>query len=251
MLQRIAHLAIGAPRRIIAVAALVMVACGIFGVPVAKHLSAGGFQDPTSESARATQLLVDKFGQGDMELIISVTSDSDVRGPQARAVGTELVDELAASPYVAQVTSAWTAPGPAAPALISKDGKTGLIVAGITGGESGAQDHAKELTERLVHDRDGVTVRAGGEAMTYVQINGQSEKDLLRMEAIAIPLCFVALVWVFGGLLAAALPLAIGASRSWGRWPCCGGSPSSPTCRSSRSICRWRWGWRWRSTTRC
>ena len=51
MLQRIARLAIAAPRRIIAVAALVMVAVGIFGVPVAKNLSAGGFQDPTSESA--------------------------------------------------------------------------------------------------------------------------------------------------------------------------------------------------------
>ena len=210
MLQRIALLAIAAPRRIIAVALLVMVACGIFGIPVAKHLSAGGFQDPTSESAHATKLLVDKFGQGDMELLISVTSDDGAQGPAARTVGTDIADQLKASPYVAQVTSAWTAPAPAAPALISKDGKTGLIVAGITGGESGAQKHAKELTDRLVHDRDGVTVRAGGEAMTYVQINAQSEKDLLTMESIAIPLSFVVLVWVFGGLISAALPLAVG-----------------------------------------
>lgn len=210
MLQRVAHLAIAAPRRIIATAVLVMVACGIFGIPVAKHLSAGGFQDPTSESAEATQLLVDTFGQGDMELILSVHSDEGAQSPRARAVGEELAAELRASPSVVGVTSLWSAPPTAAPALISEDGKTGLIVAGITGGESGAQKHAKELTERLVHDRDGVTVRAGGEAMIYVQINGQSERDLLKMEAIAIPLCFVALVWVFGGLLAAALPLAIG-----------------------------------------
>ena len=51
-----------------------------------------------------------------------------------------------------------------------------------------------------MYDRDGVTVRASGDAMTYVQINGQSEKDLLLMESIAIPLSFVVLVWVFGGL---------------------------------------------------
>jgi RND superfamily putative drug exporter len=187
-----------------------MVACGIFGIPVAKHLSAGGFQDPTSESAQATKLLVGKFGQGDMELLISVTSGGGALAPAAREAGTDIADQLKASPYVAQVTSAWTAPPPAAPALISKDGKTGLIVAGITGGESGAQQHAKELTDRLVHDRDGVTVRAGGEAMTYVQINGQSEKDLLTMESIAIPLSFIVLVWVFGGLISAALPLAVG-----------------------------------------
>ena len=210
MLQRIALLAIAAPRRIIAVALLVMVACGIFGIPVAKHLSAGGFQDPTSESAQATKLLVDKFGQGDMELLISVTSEGGAQGPAARAVGTDIADQLKASPYVGEVSSAWTAPRSAAPALISKDGKTGLIVAGITGGESGAQKHAKDLTDRLVHDRDGVTVRAGGEAMTYVQINAQSEKDLLTMESIAIPLSFIVLVWVFGGLISAALPLAVG-----------------------------------------
>ncbi|MET0992565.1 MAG: MMPL family transporter [Mycobacterium sp.] len=210
MLQRIAYLAIAAPRRIVAIAALVMLACGIFGIPVAKSLSAGGFQDPTSESAQATKLLVDKFGQGDMDLVISVTSEAGAQGGAAQAVGTDIATQLQASPHVAEVTSAWTAPPSAAPALISKDGKTGLIVAGITGGESDAQKHAKTLTDQLVHDRDGVTVRAGGEAMIYVQINGQSEKDLLMMESIAIPLSFVVLVWVFGGLMAAALPLAVG-----------------------------------------
>ncbi|MED5816175.1 MMPL family transporter [Mycolicibacterium sp. 050232] len=211
MLHRIAHLAIAAPRRVLAVAALVMVAAGIFGIPVAKSLSAGGFQDPTSESAQATQLLSDKFARGDMQLVISVTDDAaGADSPAARAVGTDIAAQLKASPYVTEVSSTWTVPAPAAATLISKDGKTGLILAGITGGESGAQKHAKELTDQLVHDRDGVTVRAGGEAMIYVQINGQSEKDLLMMESIAIPLSFLVLVWVFGGLLAAALPLAVG-----------------------------------------
>ncbi|CDP89781.1 MULTISPECIES: MMPL family transporter [Mycolicibacterium] len=211
MLHRIAHLAIAAPRRVLLVAALVMVAAGIFGIPVANSLSAGGFQDPTSESAQATQLLSDKFARGDMQLVISVTDDgAGADGPAARAVGTDIAGRLKASPYVTEVSSTWTVPPPPAATLISKDGKTGLILAGINGGESGAQKHAKELTDQLVHDRDGVTVRAGGEAMTYVQINGQSEKDLLMMESIAIPLSFVVLVWVFGGLLAAALPLAVG-----------------------------------------
>ena len=211
MLQRIARMAIAAPKRIIVIALLVMLATAIFGIPVTKSLSAGGFQDPTSESAHATQLLVDKFGQGDMKLLISVTSDAGAQSPQARSVGTDIAAQLQESPHVAEVTSAWTAPPSAAPALVSKDGKTGLIVAGITGGESDAQKYAKELTQRLVHDRDGVTVRAGGEVMIYLQINSQSEKDLLLMESIAIPLSFLVLVWVFGGLLTAALPLAVGA----------------------------------------
>jgi RND superfamily putative drug exporter len=204
-------MAIKAPKRIIAIALLVMVATGIFGIPVTKSLSAGGFQDPTSESAKASKVLVDRFGQGDMELIISLTSDGGAQSPESRAVGTDIAAQLEASPHVGDVTSAWSAPAAAVPALVSKDDKTGLIIAGIAGGESDAQKYTKELTERLVHDRDGVTVRAGGEAMIYVQINGQTEKDLLLMESIAIPLSFVVLVWVFGGLLTAALPLAVGA----------------------------------------
>ncbi|HZQ31068.1 MAG TPA: MMPL family transporter, partial [Mycobacterium sp.] len=120
----------------------------------------------------------------------------------------DIVRQLKASPYVTpQVTDAWTS---SSPQLVSKDGKTGLIVAGVTGTETEAQQHAKALAAQVVHDRDGVTVKAGGEAMIYVQINGQTEKDLLLMESIAIPLSFLVLVWVFGGLLAAALPLAVG-----------------------------------------
>ena len=210
MLQGIARLAIAAPKRIIALALLVMAGTAIFGIPVIKSLSAGGFQDPASQSSQAARLLSDKFGQGDMPMLISVTSDDGAQSAPARAVGTDIVTQLKASANVADVTSAWTAPPSAVQALVSKDGKTGLIVAGITGGESGAQKHAKTIAEQVVHDRDGVTVRAGGEAMLYVQVNGQTERDLLLMESIAIPVSFVVLVWMFGGLLAAALPLAVG-----------------------------------------
>ena len=210
MLERIARLAIAAPRRVIAVAALIMVGAGIFGIGVTKSLSAGGLHDPTSESSQAARLLSEKFGQGDMQMVIAVTSDAGVQSPAARAVATDIIQRLQASPYVAGLNSAWTAAPSIAPSLISKDGKTGLIVAGITGGENGAQKHAKDLNDQLVHDRDGVTVRATGDAITYIQINAQTEKDLFLMESIAIPLSFVVLVWVFGGVLTAMLPLAVG-----------------------------------------
>ena len=53
MLEGIARLAIRAPRRIIAIALLVMAGTAVFGIPVANSLSAGGFEDPTAESAHA------------------------------------------------------------------------------------------------------------------------------------------------------------------------------------------------------
>jgi RND superfamily putative drug exporter len=214
VLQRIALTAIAAPRWVIAVAGLVMVAAGIFGVPVAKSLSSSGFQDPTSESARATQLLTDKFHQGDMQMLITVTAPDSATGPAARAVGLGIVDQLRQAPNVAGVTSAWTASPAEAKDLVSKDGKAGLIVAGISGGESAAQASAQTLSDEVAREypvgTTGVTVRSGGDAMVNAQINSQLQHDLLLMESIAVPLSFVVLVWVFGGMLAAALPVAVG-----------------------------------------
>ena len=59
-------LALAAPRRIIAAAAVLTVALAVFGVPVANHLSPSGFQDPGSESASAARLLTEHFGRGDV-----------------------------------------------------------------------------------------------------------------------------------------------------------------------------------------
>lgn len=210
MLRWIARLAIAFPRRIIGAAVLVFIAAAIFGIPVAKSLSPGGFQDPNSESARAIQVLTDKFGQSGQKMLVLLTAPDGANSDQARKVGTDLVNELQQSPLVYNVTSPWTTPTAAAE-LTSRDGKSGLIVVNLKGGENDAQKNAQTLSDDIIHDRDGVTIRAGGAAMEYAQINSQNQDDLLVMELIAIPLSFLVLVWVFGGLLAAALPMALGA----------------------------------------
>jgi uncharacterized membrane protein YdfJ with MMPL/SSD domain len=210
MLHRIARLAIAAPRRVLAVAVLVTIGTAIFGIPVVTSLTAGGWGDPGSESSRASAVLSQKFGQGDMSMLITVTSDDGALGPRARAVATDLVQRLQNSAKVGQVRSAWTVPPAAAHSLISKDGKTGLIIAAISGGETNAQNYAKRLCDEFVHDRNGVTVRAGGSAAVDWQVNEQTRKDLLLMESLALPLSFLVLVRVFGGLVAAALPVAVG-----------------------------------------
>ena len=210
MLHGIARLAIAAPRRVIALAVVVMIGTAIFGIPVVKSLSAGGEQDPDAESSKASVLLAKKFDQGDMGLLITVTSNGGALGPAATAAGADIAQRLSNSPHVGQVISPWTVSREAARKFISKDGKTGLIVAAINGGENGAQIYAKQLADELVHDRDGVTVRAGGDAAVAWQVNEQTQQDLLLMESLALPLSFLLLVWVFGGLVAAALPVAVG-----------------------------------------
>jgi putative drug exporter of the RND superfamily len=208
-LHRIALAAVAAPKRIIAAAALVMVACAIFGLPVTKVLSAGGFTDPASESARAADILASKFSQSDVQLLITVTADGGVHGPEAAQTAADILAVLKSSPDTIGVTSLWTAPQSAAPALTSMDGKTGVITAGLRGGDAQYAKIARELVDRFPPEQSGVVVRAGG-ALTYSEVDEQTARDLVLMESIALPVSFVALVWVFGGVLAAALPMMIG-----------------------------------------
>lgn len=133
MLQGTARLAIAAPRRIVAIAVLVFIAAAILGVPVAKSLAPGGFQDPDSESARAIAVLTDKFGQSGQQMLILLTAPAGAGSEQARNVGTELVDQLQRSPLVYNVSSPWTGtPAGAAAALVMSMSFAALIAAHVS-----------------------------------------------------------------------------------------------------------------------
>ena len=179
MLQRIAWLAIAAPRRIIAVAALVMVAAGIFGIPVAKSLSRRRIRRTRrSESARAAQdtdrqVRPGRRAAADRRLRAGrLHQRSGPRGRHRDRRSTRAGHRMSTS-----VTSAWTAPPAAAASLVSKDGKSGLIVAGIGAGRATLRTTPKRCRISSAHDRNGVTVRSGGLAMVNVQITEQSQHD--------------------------------------------------------------------------
>jgi RND superfamily putative drug exporter len=208
-LDAIARYALRAPWRIVAAALFVVVAAALFGLPVLSSLQTGGFKDPAAESSHATDVLAEKFGQGNMPLVVGLTATDGVHSNAAQIAADKVTALLKALPYVADVQSAWSAAPQAAAAMISKDGRTGLIVAGLTGTDNEVQKHAADIEKILPHF-DGVTAAAGGEALGNTQVVQQSLEDLLVMEIVAVPLSFIVLVWVFGGVVAAALPLAVG-----------------------------------------
>ncbi|BBY15742.1 MMPL family transporter [Mycolicibacterium litorale] len=210
MLHTVTRLAIAAPRRVIAAAFVVLAACAVFGVPVTDSLSGGGFRDPQSDSARASAILADTFDRPEMQLLLTVSAPDGAMSGAGAAAGAAIVAALERSPHVGYVQSPWGAPAGATD-LVSTDGTTALVVAGLVGDESDAATHAQELSGALTRDTGGVIVRAGGSAAVNAQINEQTEKDLLAMESLAVPLSFLVLVWVFGGLFAAVLPMVVGA----------------------------------------
>ena len=212
MLTTLAQLGIRFPRRVLAISLIAIIALGAFGISASRHLHSGGFNAPDSDSSRAAAILQDRFHAGPANLLLEVTAPHGADSAAARAEGRHLVAVIRRSPYADQVSSYWTAGRRAAAGLRSDDGRSALVAATIAGDDSTAPDRAWDVVAPLVGSHHGVTVRAGGSATVYHQVNDQTTHDLARAEMIAIPITVVVLIWVFGSLVAALLPLAVGVS---------------------------------------
>ncbi len=211
MLTRLALLAVRAPKRILVIAGLLLVGGGIFGAPVASHLLTGGFTDPSADSTKATSVIDREFHGGQANLVFLVSAPGGADSSAARATGTRIEAALKQhSDWTTFATSYWSAPKGQAGALRSNDGKYGLVVTHIKGNDNDIQVRSGKLQDQLSQGIDGATVQAGGAALAYHQVNDQTKKDLALSEAVSVPLTAIALILVFGSLIAALVPLAIG-----------------------------------------
>ncbi|OQS14298.1 hypothetical protein B0T36_14920 [Nocardia donostiensis] len=210
MLIRIAQLSTRFPRTILAAAFALALVCGVVGATAAAHLKSGGFVAEEAESSQVSRLLAENFDGAEPNYVLLVTAENGVDSPGARARGQKIVDTLQARDDTVGIKSYWTSPPQVAATLRSTDGRHAMIMVYLTGGEDRAQQVAGELTEQLTGEHDGVTVRQGGLAASYHDVNEQITHDLALAEAVALPLTLIVLVLVFGSLIAASLPLIVG-----------------------------------------
>jgi len=204
VLSRIAALALRAPKGILIGAGAFFVATVLFGAPVASHLSSGGFTAPGSESTKADDILLTQFKTGEPNLLVELTSaaGADAAAPEARKIEQALL----ADPQISQVHSYWSGVA----SLASADGKSGLIVAFVAGGDEHAPKRAADAIAPYLGVHDGATVTAGGQAIATQAANKQTKSDLAIAEAISIPITVVLLIIIFGSLIASLVPLAAG-----------------------------------------
>ncbi|MFD8453600.1 MMPL family transporter [Streptomyces coelicoflavus] len=207
MFERVAELAIRRSRLVLVVAALAVAVMGFVGGGAFTKLLPGGFDDPNSQSSRAVEVIDDKFG-GETNLVLLVdTPDGGVDTPAARSGGQELVAELKGDKNLANVYSYWDTN---LDALRSEDGEQALILAHVKGEETELQDNAQSVIDAYSGTYgDALEVRAGGGTAVSADISTQVVSDLVLAEAIAIPLTLVLLLFVFGSVVSALLPLAI------------------------------------------
>ncbi|RDI43887.1 MMPL family transporter [Nocardia mexicana] len=211
MLTRIARITTRYPKRILLAALALALLCGAFGATVTDKLKGGGFTSDGAESSQVTKLMADHFGGAEPNLVLLVRSDHGVDAGDVRALATDITERLQSRGDAVGVRSYWNSPPQVASALRSTDGKSAVVVAYLTGGEDQAQKAAGEIVEGLHDTPPGVTVQAGGLSALYQEVNSQVTKDLALAEGVAVPLTAIVLMLVFGSVVAAALPLLIGA----------------------------------------
>ena len=199
MLGRLADIAFYHGGWVLAVAAVLIAVGAWSGREVFDVVKPFGFEDPESESARATDRYGDAAGVDAVPGVIAIVDSPDQVEVRATA------QRIATVPGIARVT---TGLDPGARASISTDGRS-VLVLGYLDPEV---DNEPAIGERVQEELDGTGVELGGRAVASDQINKRSESDLRRAELIALPILFLVSLWVFRGLVAALLPILVGAS---------------------------------------
>ncbi|HEX6416846.1 MAG TPA: MMPL family transporter, partial [Acidimicrobiales bacterium] len=208
MFTRLGRVVVRRRRLVLALTALFVAAAATVGTQVFERLGRRGFDDPGSESSRARQFLEEELGAGDPDLVLLVDArGGDVDDPAVAAAGSDLTEALATEDAVAGASSYWTL-GRAAP-LRNGAGTAALVLVDLDGPDRAVADAAAAIAGEYAGPRGPVEVGVGGREAVASAITDQVETDLARAEAIAVPATLLLLVLVFGGLVAAALPMAV------------------------------------------
>jgi RND superfamily putative drug exporter len=209
VLERLGHFVVRRRWPVLAATIAFVLVSGALGGRVADHLKTGGFDSPSVESQRAADALGAQFHQAPPNFLLLVTSrHRTVDDAAVRRAGVALTNELSGERDVTQVLSHW-ALGPGSP-LESRDHRRAIVVANIAGTDEHAGKIAKTLTSKYTRDSSLITVRVGGFQPVFNEISDTIQKDLSKGESVAIPLTLVLLIVVFGSVVAAATPLAVG-----------------------------------------
>ena len=192
-------------------------AAGAIGSLAFGKLDSGGYSDPSSESAKATTYIIEKFKVQEPIITLVVDSQTSVDEAQVALNASALEKEIGNVKGISKTYSYWSTGG--APTMRSTDGKAGfiLVYADLKSDDfDGFSSLGKIVQEKFDGDYKGLQVYAGGGAVITQAINHRIEKDLFLAESIAIPFTFLLLIFVFGAMVASAMPLFVGVTAILG-----------------------------------
>ena len=191
-------------------AAFVVFALG-WGTGLFDAVSDGGFEDPEAESTRAAEVIEERLGHDGVDVVAvyrsdELTFDNPTFAKAVQRAVSELPDEyvVSATTYLDDGLSDLERG-----VLISEDRHAVYVPITLAG------DDAVERMEsfrQIARDLDAgpLDTYVGGPIAIQNELSEQARTDVVRAELISLPLVLVLLVVIFGGVVAALMPLAVG-----------------------------------------
>jgi RND superfamily putative drug exporter len=212
-MRRIGNLVVRRSKLILFGFVSLVVLSSFWGFQAFGALKGGGYDNPNSDSTLVTELLQSEFGVDPAEVLVLVDlpSDADETDANGFPVHFELVQGLSADLLdiegVDSVLNYYTLGSP--PNLKSEDGKLIYLLVDLDNNVDQTPVVA-EIVDDYTGDYQGAQVHVSGFGAVTKAINETIYEDIIRAEIVAVPIVVLLLIFVFGSLVAAGLPLFVG-----------------------------------------
>ena len=215
MFEKLGELIVKRKKFIFSIFIVSILSAGAIGSSAFGKLESGGYSDLNSDSAKAFEYVTDVFKVKEPAVVLVVEASEVITSPSVVATATKLEAQIKNEVGVDSTLSYWSSGG--APSLKSVDGKSAfLFIYGSTVEWNDIQALGKLIQSKYDGKFENLTVYGSGTGIFAHSINTKIADDLKISEAISIPLTFILLVFVFGGLVASAMPLLVGVSAILG-----------------------------------
>ncbi|MGB6038690.1 MAG: MMPL family transporter, partial [Gordonia sp. (in: high G+C Gram-positive bacteria)] len=223
---------------VIAVLVALMGGLGLYGINLPQYLSQSGWFDPTSQSVVGAQIADQALGRdhkSDVILLITPPQGTTVDDPAFGAKIENIINDLTSQyPEIvsretgdghAGIIDPFDTSGGGAGATAAKmkqdrmwtaDRKHGFVSIGVAGDDDTSILNNYKTIEPFFdnlagkYDLPGTTFELAGLQPIAGSMSKGMDEDIQRAELIALPLVAIMLFFVFGGVVAAILPVFIG-----------------------------------------
>jgi RND superfamily putative drug exporter len=191
---------------VIVVWAIALVAALPLALQLPGALRSGGFSLPDLEAARAREVLATELGASPSAMVVVFESTTPDRAgdPAFEQAVARALAGLPAAPHVSGIVTHQLNPQ-----QVSPDRRVAYEIVMLDLPPDDSPD-ALEPVEAALTEQPGLRTYLAGTPAFYGDIQQVSEDDLRRSELISLPLAALALVLVFGSLVAAATPIVVG-----------------------------------------
>ena len=183
----------------------VLVLSGLVAPRALDNLVSGGFDVENTESAKASELLEE---MGLAQSTIDIVFQSGI-GYSNYSDFVEKIEKATSQLKNIEKVSKIDIPKNDFSPSVSDDRKTVIVVLWVDGSLDETQRIVPEIRDSIVR-QEGIEIYVTGFASVFYDIEKASENDLRQGEAVSLPLVLIVLLFVFGALLAALIPLVTG-----------------------------------------